>query len=92
MSELEDFAIIEAIRNGSEKILLRIYSEYRDEFMGWAISNNQLEIEEAKDIFQDTIISFHQNLKSGKQEHLQSSVKTYLFAIGKTKLRIILEQ
>jgi len=84
---LSEIAIIEAIRMGSEKILFNLYDEYRNEFVGWAITNNQLSVDAAKDIFQNTIISFHQNIKEEKFDGSNSSLKTYLFSIGKNNVR-----
>lgn len=84
---LSELAIIEAIRMGSEKILFNLYDEYRNEFIGWAVTNNQLDVNEAKDIFQNTIISFHQNIKNGKFKGGNSSLKTYLFSIGKNNVK-----
>ena len=84
---LSELAIIEAIKMGSEKILFNLYDEYRNEFIGWAVTNNQLTVDSAKDIFQNTIISFHQNIKDGKFDGRNSSLKTYLFSIGKNSVR-----
>ncbi|MBN8578431.1 MAG: sigma-70 family RNA polymerase sigma factor [Cytophagales bacterium] len=80
---LETSAIIEAIKAGSEKILFQLYEVYRDEFVSWAIRNHQVSIEEAKDVFQESIVGLYKNVKSGKADTLESSVKTYLFGIGK---------
>ncbi len=84
---ISEVAIIEAIRMGSEKILFNLYDEYRNEFIGWAVTNNQLSVDAAKDIFQNTIISFHQNIKEGKFDGSSSTLKTYLFSIGKNNVR-----
>lgn len=80
---LETSAIIEAIKAGSEKILFQLYETYRDEFVSWAIRNHQVSIEEAKDVFQESIVALYKNVKSGKADSLDSSIKTYLFGIGK---------
>ena len=85
---LSDLAIIEAIKRGSEKVLFGLYDEYRNEFIGWALNNHQLTVEEAKDIFQDTIIAFNQNIKLDRFEGKNSSLKTYLFSIGKNFIRL----
>jgi RNA polymerase sigma factor (sigma-70 family) len=80
---LETSAIIEAIKAGSEKILFQIYETYRDEFVSWSIRNHQISIEEAKDVFQEAIVGLYKNVKAGKADTLESSIKTYLFGIGK---------
>jgi RNA polymerase sigma factor (sigma-70 family) len=83
---LESLAIIEAIRGGSERTLIKLYESYRDEFVSWAIRNHQIATEEAKDIFQETIIAFYRNTKSDESFQINTSIKTYLFAIGNNKI------
>lgn len=80
---LETSAILEAIKAGSEKILFQLYENYRNEFVSWAIRNHQVTVEEAKDIFQESVVALYKNVKSGKANTLESSIKTYLFGIGK---------
>ncbi len=80
---LETSAIIEAIKAGSEKILFQLYETYRDEFVSWAIRNHQVSIEEAKDVFQESVVALYKNVKAGKADTLESTIKTYLFGIGK---------
>ena len=79
--------MIERIKSTeSEKCLEEIYSEYRDEFLQWAIRNHKCTIEEAKDVFQTSIIIFYENVRSGKVTEISTKVKTYLFGIGKNKI------
>ncbi len=80
---LETSAIIEAIKAGSEKILFQLYENYRDEFVSWAVRNHQVTVEEAKDAFQESVVALYKNVKASKADALESSVKTYLFGIGK---------
>jgi RNA polymerase sigma factor (sigma-70 family) len=80
---------IQEIRNGNEQLLTGVYRTYRDEFIRWANRHYQCQEEIAKDIYQVSIVIFYENIMSGKLTELKSSVKTYLFAIGKNK---ILEQ
>ena len=78
---------VEQIRLSGKTALAEIYQEYRKEFIRWAINNHQCEDDEAKDIYQATIISFYENVVNGKLIELNSSFKTYIFAIGKNKIR-----
>jgi len=80
---LETSAIIEAIKAGSEKILFQLYETYRNEFVSWAIRNHQVTLEEAKDVFQESVVGLYKNIKAGKVDRLEVSIKTYLFSIGK---------
>ena len=81
----EEASIIEQIKSGSEKELIDIYSRYREEFVIWIRKKFDLTTDEAKDIYQMTVISFYENIMEGKLKILNSSLKTYLFAIGKNK-------
>lgn len=77
---------IKEIKNGNENVLLELYKLYRNEFLNWSLINYKINKEDGKDIFQDTVIAFYNNVKSGALTHLTSDVKTYLFAIGKFKI------
>lgn len=80
---LETSAIIEAIKAGSEKILFKLYETYRDEFVSWATRNHQVTTEEAKDVFQESIVALYKNVKADRLDTLDVSIKTYVFSIGK---------
>jgi RNA polymerase sigma-70 factor (ECF subfamily) len=75
--------IIQKIKSGGQTELGLIYEEYREEFLRWVIKEYKCSMDDGKDIYQLTILIFHDNIKQGKLEHLVSSVKTYLFGIGK---------
>jgi len=78
--------IIEEIRNGNNTQLAEVYKAYRSEFVGWASSHYQCGKEEARDIYQASIIALYDNIINEKLHQLNGSVKTYLFAIGKNKI------
>ncbi len=80
---MENNTLIQEIKAGNQQVIVLLYKEYRDEFIQFAIKNYGLSREELKDVFQDTIIAFYENIASGKLEYLTSDVKTYIFAIGK---------
>jgi RNA polymerase sigma factor (sigma-70 family) len=84
-----DIKSIAEIKEGNEHTLTKIYKAYRDEFIRWSNRHYQCPEELAKDVYQVSIVIFYENIVSGKLTELKSSVKTYLFAIGKNK---ILEQ
>ncbi len=77
--------LIELIKAGDHRGFEQLYRDYRDEFLAWTGNNFSCSKDEAKDLFQDSIIDFHRNVKSGKLQELNCDVKTYLFAIGKNK-------
>lgn len=64
----------------------------RDEFIQWSAKNYSASSDQAKDAFQEAILDFHQNVIHGKLTELTSSLKTYLFQIGKHKLLNILKK
>lgn len=78
--------IINQIKEGNDAALLTIYKQYRNEFISWAYKNYACEEEDAKDIFQEIIIAFYNNVKTNQLSQLSCNIKTYLFAIGKFKL------
>lgn len=75
--------IIQKIRSGGQTELGMIYEEYRTEFLQWITKEFACSIDDGKDIYQLVILIFYDNIKKGKLEYLVSSVKTYLFGIGK---------
>jgi RNA polymerase sigma factor (sigma-70 family) len=79
--------IIERLRHGGQTELGVIYEQNRKEFIQWVNKEFNLSTDDGKDIYQMTILIFYDNVKSGKLENLVSSVKTYLFAIGKNVAR-----
>ncbi len=84
MSENE---ILARIRNDGQQQLALIYEKYRSEFLHWISKEFHCSPEDSKDIYQVSILIFYDNVKSGKLEHLVSSIKTYLFGIGKNVVR-----
>jgi len=75
--------LINEIKQGNSKPLYDLYRLYRNDFIRWGVNNYSCSESEAKDVFQEVIIRFYQNVVSGKLRVLTSDVKTYLWAIGK---------
>lgn len=82
----KDQHIIAEIRAGKNGCIEKLYSRYRNEFLLWGRRNFALSDDQLKDVFQDLVIDFHANVVSGKLTELSSSLKTYLFQLGKNKL------
>ncbi|MGB3180956.1 MAG: sigma-70 family RNA polymerase sigma factor [Cyclobacteriaceae bacterium] len=82
---MDEKEVIERLRSGGEKELEMIYLKYRDEFLFWITKNFTCPLDEAKDIYQVSILTLYENVVQGKVRTLTSSIKTYLFAIGKNK-------
>lgn len=83
---MREVLIIEEIKNGNRKELAEIYRAHRNEFVNWATGHFTCTPEEARDIYQASIITLYDNIVKEKLQHLNGSVKTYLFAIGKNKI------
>ena len=82
---LSDKQMFSALQSDGKKALEQLYVAYRSDFIAYA---KKYESEEADilDVYQDAIIALYENVCSGKINSLSSSVKTYLFSIGKFKL------
>ncbi len=86
MREFHPNIILEQLRNGDESPIYELYQLYRNEFIAWSKSRYRATEDQAKDAFQEAILDFHQNVISGHLTQLSSTIKTYLFQIGKHKL------
>src|SRR5688572_17257917 len=81
---MTDRQIIEGIKNGNSNGIAEIYKEYRNEFFGWLHKNFKCPSEEAKDIYQCSMLILYKNISAGTFAG-NSSIKTYLFGIGKNQ-------
>lgn len=81
-----DPVILEKIRNGDKSQLGAIYKAYQSEFIGWLTNQYNCSHEDARDAYQFAIIALYDNIQNNKLNELNSSLKTYLFAIGKHKI------
>ena len=62
------------------------YRRFRNEFVAWAGKNFSADAEDAKDVFQETLLVFYEQRQSGQLDTFTGNIKTYLFAIGKNLL------
>jgi len=90
--ELKQNDIIHQIKKGDEKPLFDLYKLHRDEFVAWCAQQFGATKEQAQDAFQDALLDFNDNIIKGKLVELTSSVKTYVFKIGKFKIINILKK
>lgn len=82
---IEDQYLIEQLKQKDLKSLDKVYLTYKEEFFLFARTFSISE-EDIEDVYQETVISFYENVQRGKLIKLTSSLKTYLFAIGKFKI------
>ncbi len=86
-SEISDSEIITLIRSANEKsnntALKALYSQYYDIIKGYIKQNNGTD-DDAKDIFQESVVIFYKKIKSGDLQ-LNCKIKTYIYSVCKNK-------
>lgn len=82
---MNDSDVLLSIKKGNTKVLKDFYIENRTFFIefGKRYCNSK---EDILDVYQDAIITFQEQVIDGKADNLKSSLKTYLFGIGKYML------
>jgi len=78
--------LISAIKSGNNDVLLKIYKQYRNDFIRWAISNYKVSIEQAKLVYKEVMIAFYENINSGELTACNRDIRTYLFQKARVKL------
>jgi RNA polymerase sigma-70 factor (ECF subfamily) len=78
---------LEDIRSANQTQLHTLYTSFRGEFGQWITRYYNTDEEMAGEIYQQAFIAFYYNIRDGKVSTLSSSLKTYLFAIGKNIAR-----
>ena len=84
---MNDQEAIKKIKGGKSQILDHLYLAYRGEFLNWVKREFECSHEDSLDYYQTSIVILYENILNGKLDKLGSSIKTYLFAIGKNKAR-----
>lgn len=64
----------------------RLYLMYRDPFIAFVVKYFDYNRTLAEDLYQESFISLYLNLRQGRVKQLTTSLKTYLFQIGKYKI------
>ena len=78
--------LLEQVRSGDERAMEKIYFTYREEFIRWAVNKYNLTEENALDHYQESITIMFEKIINGTITNLDSSLKTYLFGIGKNRI------
>jgi RNA polymerase sigma-70 factor (ECF subfamily) len=73
------------LRNDDKTALEEVYLSYKDAFVSYGLRFN-LDREDLIDVYQDSVIAMYQNFTTKKTQLEKSSLKTYLFSIGKHKI------
>lgn len=78
--------LLRQIKLGNRVVLNQLYQTYREEFIHWTRWKFNCKEADSIDVFQETMIAFYENVVNDKITEFRSSVKTYLFAIGRNIL------
>lgn len=89
---MKDHDLLEKLKQGDKAALSRLYQEFRTEFVQWLISRYNSDMEDARDIYQFAILTLYKKAVDGKLDQIQSSIKTYLFGIGKNQALVRLKK
>ncbi len=76
-----DNEIILGVLNGSNEILEKLYKAYFPMVLQLILTNNGNE-DEAKDVFQETVIVLYNKVRNGNFE-LNSKLKTFIYAVSR---------
>ena len=76
---------LEQLRTGDAAAYAKIYEAYRGSFIGFA-RKYELSEDQILEVYQDSVVKLYENVMSGKLRTLTSTLKTYLFSIGKFKI------
>lgn len=82
---LNDQQLLQTLQTQGSKALEQLYVSCREDFVAFGRRYSMSEAD-ILDVYQDAIIVFFENVNSGKITQLSSTIKTYLFSIGKYKL------
>lgn len=80
-----DYELQIALRADNKKALEEVYTSHRKEFL-YYFKSYSLDEADILDIYQDSIVAMHQKFVTDQLELKSSSIKTYLFGIGKNKI------
>lgn len=65
----------------------KVYFIYRNEFIHWSMNKYGISENTALDDYQDSITILFEKIINGSIGEIESSLKTYLFGIGKNRIR-----
>ncbi|WP_046755512.1 RNA polymerase sigma factor [Kordia jejudonensis] len=73
------------LRSDDKKALEEVYLNYKEAFVSYGL-RFRLDREDLIDVYQDSVIAMYQNFIQKQTQLDDSSLKTYLFSIGKHKI------
>ena len=85
MTTTEEQDVFEELKKGSDYAFKEVYEKNRQLFLNFG-RKYELGQDDLLDIYQETYITFFENIQLGKLVELKSSISTYLISIGKYKI------
>lgn len=82
-----DTDLLEAIKRGDPKTMEKLYGDLRKPFIAWATQSYTCDEEDIIEMFQKAFTILYLNVRKGRLTQLTSSVRTYMFSIGKNLFR-----
>lgn len=83
---MTDQQIIDGFRNNDQKIITEFYNTNKDEFLNHFRNIYGKVEDDLLDLYQDAHLMLWENIQKGKLINMTSTLKTYLFAVGKYKM------
>jgi RNA polymerase sigma factor (sigma-70 family) len=80
----EEEKLLQQLQSGDKAVLKELYQQWEPEFLRFIIRRFQCDMEDAREVYPETMSRFYFNCIDGKlTAPLSSSLKTYVFGIGK---------
>ncbi len=84
----QDEKLLKDLKNGDRNRWHRFFDDHRQPFAAFLIKYGHVDNVEADQLYQEAVVLLHRNIREDKlQTPLRSSLRTYLFAIGKNLCR-----
>ena len=85
--KLNEEKVISQLKQHNTNTLADIFNAFESAFVNWVVKDFDVDREQARDIFAESVIDFYENVTSGSyQKRKGVALKTYIFDIGKYKL------
>ena len=78
--------IQDLFKNKGDELFKTLYRDHRMAFVRWSRKSFACDEGDALEVFQDAMVILHRKIKTGQLTVIKSSLKTYLFAIGRNLL------
>ena len=85
--------LIEKIKQKDESIIIDLYNGYKDAFFRFLQRDfSSLDEDNLQDLYQEAWYAVYRNIKDGRLLQLTSTLKTYLFQIGRNQANTLVKK